>query len=144
MEIQSTSSPEKASFLKIRPLQRNDIPLITQWSRVEGFAPGAGDLGIYRHTDRQGLWVGWLGEQPIGCIAGVRYNSFYGFIGLFLVIPEKRGNGYGVELWKHALHHLEDLPCIGLEAAPDRITDYSSWGFKWRCWEILFGRVFGK
>ncbi len=119
-----------ASFLKIRPLKPNDIPRVTQWSRAEGFAPGAGDVGIYRHTDRQGLWVGCLGGQPIGCIAGVRYNASYGFIGLFLVLKEHRGNGYGVKLWEHALDHLIDLPCIGLEAAPDRIHDYSGWGFE--------------
>ena len=118
-----------ASFLKIRPLQRTDIPTVTQWARDEGFAPGIGDLSIYRHTDRQGLWVGWLGDQPIGCIAGVRYNAAYGFIGLFLVIPEHRGHGYGVELWQHALEHLADLPCVGLEAAFDRVSDYEGWGF---------------
>ncbi len=84
--------------------------------------------------------MGWLGNTPIGCIAGVRYNASYGFIGLFLVIPDQRGNGYGVELWKHALNHLIDLPCIGLEAALDRVSDYSQWGFKhssvttrWQC-----------
>ena len=124
------TSFSKNSFLKIRPLRREDIPCVTQWSRVEGFAPGAGDVSIYRHTDRQGLWVGWLGQEPIGCIAGVRYNASYGFIGLFLVVPDHRGNGYGLQLWKHSLHHLTDLPCIGLEAALDRVSDYSTWGFK--------------
>ncbi len=119
-----------SSFLKIRPLERRDISCVTHWSRIEGFAPGIGDVGIYRHTDRQGLWVGWLGNKPIGCIAGIRYNASYGFIGLFIVTSEYRGNGYGCELWKHALNHLENLPCIGLEAAPSRITDYSKWGFK--------------
>ena len=97
---------------------------------MEGFTPGAGDVAIYQHTDRQGLWVAALGNTPIGCIAGVRYNSDYGFIGLFIVIPELRGNGYGIKLWKHALQHLSDLPCIGLEAALDRVDDYSRWGFK--------------
>ena len=54
---------------------------MTNLSRNEGFAPGAGDVGIYQHTDRQGLWVGTLDEEPIGCIAGVKYNLDYGFIG---------------------------------------------------------------
>ena len=120
---------QKTSFLKIRPFQRADIPLVTHWSRKEGFAPGAGDVGIYRHTDRQGLWIGTLSNKPIGCIAGVRYNDSYGFIGLFIVIPEQRGNGYGVELWRHAIDHLSDIPCVGLEAALDRVKDYSTWGF---------------
>ena len=43
--------------------------------------------------------------------------------------PEWRGRGYGLQLWHHALEHLADLPCIGLEAAPDRIDDYAQWGF---------------
>jgi ribosomal-protein-alanine N-acetyltransferase len=119
-----------ASPLIIRPLTGADIPAVTSWARREGFAPGAGDVAIYRQTDRQGLWVGWLDGEPVGCIAGVRYTSSYGFIGLFLVVPEHRGNGYGVALWRHALQHLEDVPCIGLEAAPERVVDYGSWGFQ--------------
>jgi ribosomal-protein-alanine N-acetyltransferase len=115
--------------LTIRPLTADDIPVVTGWARQEGFTPGVGDVAIYRATDRQGVWVGWLGAEPVGCIAGVRYSAAYGFIGLFLVVPEQRGNGYGVQLWRHALHHLADLPCIGLEAAPDRVADYAGWGF---------------
>ena len=92
--------------------------------------PGSGDVAIYRQTDRQGIWVAWLNDRPIGCIAGVRYNAAYGFIGLFIVRPDQRGHGYGIQLWRHALDHLSDVRCIGLEAAPDRIADYASWGFQ--------------
>ena len=113
----------------IRPLQRGDIQAVTDWARQERFAPGRGDVEIYRHTDRQGIWVGWLGSQRIGCIAGVRYSDAYGFLGLYLVRPPWRGRGYGLQLWRHAMEHLADLRCIGLEAAPDRISDYASWGF---------------
>ena len=115
--------------LTIRPLLSTDIPTVTGWARREGFAPGVGDVAIYRQTDRQGLWVGWLGDEPVGCIAGVRYNASYGFIGLFLVVPPQRGRGYGLQLWRHALQHLAEVPCVGLEAAPDRIDDYAGWGF---------------
>jgi ribosomal-protein-alanine N-acetyltransferase len=115
--------------LTIRPLLSTDIPTVTGWARREGFAPGVGDVAIYRQTDRQGLWVGWLGNEPVGCIAGVRYNASYGFIGLFLVVPPQRGRGYGLQLWRHALQHLAEVPCVGLEAAPDRIDDYAGWGF---------------
>jgi ribosomal-protein-alanine N-acetyltransferase len=118
------------SSLTIRPLTPADIPTVTAWAREEGFAPGEGDVAIYRQTDRQGLWVGWLDQKPVGCIAGVRYNPAYGFIGMFLVVPHQRGKGYGVALWRHALQHLEDVPCIGLEAALDRVADYGDWGFQ--------------
>jgi len=117
------------SFLRILPLQRDDIAAVTDWARQERFAPGSGDVAIYRHTDRQGIWVGWLGSERIGCITGVRYNAAYGFLGLYLVRPTWRGRGYGLQLWEHALEHLADLPCVGLEAAPDRVDDYARWGF---------------
>ena len=119
-----------ASFLKIRTVTRSDVPLITEWARQEGFAPGKGDVGIYRQTDRQGIWVGCLAGEPIGCIAGVRYNLAYGFLGLYLVRPEHRGHGYGRELWQCALDHLQDVACVGLEAAEARINDYAAWGFQ--------------
>ena len=126
--------------LRICELESDQIPIVTDWSRHEGFAPGLGDIEIYRNTDRQGLWIAWLDHEPIGCIAGVRYNLDYGFIGLYLVVPHQRGHGYGQQLWKHALDHLADLTCIGLEAAPARILDYEGWGFsssslttRWRC-----------
>ena len=117
------------NLLSIKPLSDSDIEFVTEISRKEGFAPGVGDLGIYQNTDKQGLWVGWLDDNPIGCIAGVRYNEYYGFLGLFLVIEKYRGRGFGLQLWKKALGHLSDLPCVGLEAAPERIADYSKWGF---------------
>lgn len=118
------------SPLTIRSLREADIPMVCDWARHEGFAPGVGDVAIYRQTDRQGLWLGCLGTEPVGCIAAVRYNPSYGFIGLFLVTPAQRGNGYGLQLWRHALAHLHDLDCVGLEAAPARIEDCAGWGFR--------------
>ena len=38
-------------------------------SSTKGISSGVGDLGIYQNTDKQGLWVGWLNDNPIGCIA---------------------------------------------------------------------------
>jgi [ribosomal protein S18]-alanine N-acetyltransferase len=114
----------------IRPLEPSDISQATHWARSEGFCPGEGDVAIYRQTDRQGLWVGCLGEKPIGCIAGVRYSQAYGFIGMFLVTPRHRGLGYGVQLWRHPLDHLNEVACVGVHAAPDRIADYAGWGFQ--------------
>ena len=129
------------NILSIKPMCDDDIDFVTEISRKEGFVPGVGDLGIYKNTDKQGLWVGWLNENPIGCIAGVRYNENYGFLGLFLVLDSYRGRGFGLQLWKKALDHLIDLPCVGLEAAPDRIADYSKWGFsvssKTTRWQLL-------
>lgn len=116
--------------LEIRPLQDSDVPTVVQWARLEDFAPGIGDITIYRNTDRQGIWLGWQGDTPIGCIAGVKYNRAYGFIGLYIVRSEFRGLGHGHQLWNTALNHLDDVDCIGLEAAPKLIEHYREWGFR--------------
>jgi hypothetical protein len=60
----------KGDGLQIRPLCRPDIKVVTAWARAEDFAPGLGDGAIYRHTDRQGLWLGWLGEEPVVAFSG--------------------------------------------------------------------------
>ncbi len=114
----------------IRALEDSDVSMVTYWARNEGFAPGLGDVAIYKNTENQGLWVGTIDHLPIGCIAGVKYNSLYGFIGLFIVDKAYRGNGYGVKLWSHVINNLDEVRCLGIEAAPDRITDYKKWGFK--------------
>ncbi len=118
------------SKFNIRSLNTSDISTVTNFARVEGFAPGPDDVYTYRHTDKQGLWIGWLGDIRVGCIVGVKYNDRYGFLGLFIVDKAYRGNGYGLSLWKHVLNDLNNLECIGLEAAPDRLEDYANWGFK--------------
>ena len=119
-----------SDLFNIRALEDSDVSMVTYWARNEGFAPGIGDVSIYKNTDKQGLWIGCIDKFPIGCIAGVKYNSFYGFIGLFIVDKSYRGNGYGVKLWSHVIDKLDDVSCLGIEAAPDRISDYQKWGFR--------------
>ena len=114
----------------IRVISNNDLNKVTDWAKLEGFAPGIDDLSIFKNTDKQGIWVGCLNNVPIGSIACVKYNSSYGFIGLFIVKKKYRNKGYGLSLWKHALNYLDEIDCIGLEAAPSRLNDYQNWGFK--------------
>ncbi|MBE9204483.1 GNAT family N-acetyltransferase [Synechocystis salina LEGE 06099] len=114
----------------IRPMEVGDRPLVTRWAQQEGFCPGIGDLGIFYDTDNSGVWVGEWEGKPVGCIAGIRYDENYGFIGLFLVQPEYRGRGFGVALWQTAIAHLENVSCVGLEAALARVEDYQKWGFR--------------
>ena len=117
-------------IFKIRIILNNELQQVTDWAKLEGFAPGLDDISIYKNTDKQGIWVGCLNGLPIGSISCVKYNSSYGFIGLFIVKKEYRNQGYGIRLWKHALDYLNGIKCIGLEAAPERIIDYQKWGFK--------------
>ena len=77
----------------IRLISKNELSEVTNWARLEGFSPGMDDVSIYRNTDKQGIWVACLDNNPRGSIACIKYNSLYGFIGLFIVKKEFRNNG---------------------------------------------------
>ena len=78
-------------MLEIKPFTPSDLDIVTGMAREQDFAPGVGDIEIYANTDRQGIWLAWQDNLPVGCIAAVTYSSSYAFIGLFVVKPEHRG-----------------------------------------------------
>ena len=66
----------------IRLISNDEIQKVTDWARLEGFAPGFDDISIYKNTDKKGIWVGCLDNDPIGSIASVSYTH--------LTLPTKR------------------------------------------------------
>ena len=116
--------------VEIRPFQETDLDFVRQLARQEDFAPGIGDIAIYANTANQRVWLAWQGDMPVGCIAAVKYNPDYGFMGLFVVHPDHRGGGVGRQLWDHALASLADVTCIGLEAAASMVEFYQRQGFR--------------
>ena len=117
-------------MLEIKPFTESDLGFVTRLARDQDFAPGVGDIEIYANTDRQGIWLAWENNRPVGCIAGVTYNPSYAFIGLFVVSSLHRGRGIGRHLWNHALKALSNVQCIGLEAATQMVRFYEASGFK--------------
>ena len=120
-------------MLEIKPFTPSDLDVVTGLAREQDFAPGVGDIEIYANTDRQGIWLAWHHNKPVGCIAAVTYNPGYAFIGLFVVKPEHRGQGIGRRLWQHALKTLNSVECIGLEAAVQMVGFYEKAGFQKDC-----------
>ena len=120
-------------MLEIKPFRSSDLDVVTELARQQDFAPGVGHIEIYANTDRQGIWLAWRNNKPLGCIAAVTYNPSYAFIGLFVVKPEHRGQGVGRCLWQHALKTLSSVQCIGLEAAVQMVSFYEKAGFQKDC-----------
>ena len=54
------------------------------------------DLSIYRNTDKQGVWVACLDNNPIGSIACIKYNSSYGFITAVFPAEKIFTNGFKI------------------------------------------------
>ena len=114
--------------LEIRPLTREEMALPIEWAAREGWNPGLYDANCFYAADPAGFLVGELDGEPIGCISAVRYGDEFGFIGLYIVLPEFRGRGCGMQLWRAAIERLAGRN-VGLDGVVAQQANYARSGF---------------
>jgi GNAT superfamily N-acetyltransferase len=121
------------SSFAIRPMPWAELQSHLFWARQEGWNPGLHDATPFHAQDPRGFFLGEIDGEPIGMVAGVRYGTELGFVGLYIVRPPWRRQGYGIQLWQAALSHLQGR-VIGLDGVLDRQADYVRSGFElaWR------------
>lgn len=112
----------------IRTMTRDDVDVAIRLAADEGWNPGLSDAETFYAADPEGFFISELNGQPIATISAVRYDADYGFVGLYIVTPEARGKGYGMELWNHAMQHLEGCN-VGLDAVTEQEQTYMRVGF---------------
>jgi GNAT superfamily N-acetyltransferase len=98
------------------------------WAASEGWNPGLHDAESFYSADPSGYFVGELDGEIIATVSAVKYDTNFGFVGLYIVAPEFRHRGYGIEVWRHALAYLEDVT-IGLDGVAAQEANYKSSGF---------------
>lgn len=113
----------------IRPMQRVDLDLAVAWAAAEGWNPGLHDADCFYAADPSGFFLGWLGDEPMGCISAVKYGQSFGFIGLYIVEPAYRGHGFGLQLWQTAIAALAGRT-IGLDGVVAQQDNYRRSGFQ--------------
>ncbi|HEY8218690.1 MAG TPA: GNAT family N-acetyltransferase, partial [Methylobacter sp.] len=79
-------------------------------------------------ADPSGFLVGLLGDEPIATISAVKYGNSFGFIGFYIVKPEYRGKGYGIQIWNAGLASLGGRT-IGLDGVVAQQDNYRKSGF---------------
>jgi len=119
---------DKNSFI-IRHMTEREVPLAVDWAAEEGWNPGLHDAQCFWAADRQGFFVGIKDGQPIGCISAVRYGTMYGFLGFYIVRPEWRRHGYGLQLWQAAMKQMAGR-VVGLDGVLAQQENYRKSGFK--------------
>lgn len=117
-----------ADLPTIRTMTREDVSYAIRLAAKEGWNPGLSDAECFYAADPDGFFVSELHGEPIATISAVRYEGGFGFVGLYIVAPEMRGKGYGMELWNHAMQHLEGCN-IGLDAVTEQEQTYKRAGF---------------
>ena len=120
----STAGP-----FRVRTMRPDEVPFAIDLAAAEGWDPGLDDAACFVAVDVDGFLVGEIGSEPVGCIAAVAYGSAYGFIGLYIVRPEYRGRGFGLELWNAAMSRLRGRN-VGLDGVVAEQANYARSGFR--------------
>ncbi|MBR8220819.1 GNAT family N-acetyltransferase [Burkholderia ambifaria] len=127
----------------VRTMSADEVAMSVEWAAAEGWNPGLHDPHCFREADPAGFFVGvWRGE-PVAYLAAVAYDERFGFIGLYIVKPAFRGQGFGLRIWQHGVRYLGDRN-IGLDGVVARQASYAKSGFRLAYRNIRYqGRVDG-
>lgn len=137
MKIAMTTTPVSPNApkpgLAIRPMRCSEMSLALDWAAAEGWNPGVHDAEPFHAADDGGFLLGSIQDEPVALISAVRYGTGTGFIGFYIVKPERRGQGHGWTLWQAALARLSGR-VIGLDGVLAQQENYRRSGFKlaWR------------
>lgn len=107
----------------------SQVPYAIQLAAAEGWNPGLQDAASFHAADPEGFLMAELEGEPVGCISAVAYPGGFGFIGLYIVVPEFRGCGIGGALWRQAMQRLNGVN-IGLDGVVAMQDAYARSGFK--------------
>ncbi|GJM08213.1 MAG: N-acetyltransferase GCN5 [Lysobacteraceae bacterium] len=116
--------------MHIRKATRDELDSIIDWAAREGWNPGLNDADCYFQADPDGFLLGTVGGRPIASISAVRYGDDYGFIGFYIVEPEWRGKGFGLQIWNAAIEQLAGRT-VALDGVVDQQSNYAKSGFEY-------------
>ncbi|WP_299668320.1 GNAT family N-acetyltransferase [uncultured Ruegeria sp.] len=112
----------------IRPLTAAELQHAVDWAGCEGWNPGVHDAECFRPTDPAGFLGGFLDGEMIASVSAVNYDDAFSFLGFYIVRPEFRGLGHGLEIAQHALAHCEGRN-MGLDGVVEQQDNYRKSGF---------------
>lgn len=109
-------------------MTRQEVDIAIDWAAAEGWNPGLYDPDCFYAADPNGFLIGLLGDEPIATISAVKYGDSFGFVGFYIVKPEYRGMGYGIQIWNAGLTYLKGRT-IGLDGVVAQQSNYAKSGF---------------
>jgi ribosomal protein S18 acetylase RimI-like enzyme len=114
-------------------MRREEVAIAIGLAAIEGWNPGADDGDSFYAADPDGFLIGELDGEIVGCVSAVSYERRFGFLGLYIVRSQFRGQGFGIQLWRAAMERLAGHN-IGLDGVVAQQPNYMKSGFRlaWR------------
>lgn len=130
-----------SATISIRKASRQEIATAIEWAAQEGWNLGLQDLAVFHSVDPDGFLMGWIDGTPVSAISVVRYGDDFGFLGIYIVLPDHRGSGVGLQTWKAGMAHLQGRS-IGLDGVVEQQDNYRQSGFAYVGCNVCYsGRV---
>lgn len=112
----------------IRKINESELGIVIDWARREGWNPGIHDAHCFYQADPSGFFIGLLDGIPIAAGSAVIYDEHYAFCGLYIVSPEFRQHGYGIQLTQERLKYVGNR-ITGLDGVLDKVSKYQRLGY---------------
>jgi len=109
-------------------MKQDEVNIAIEWAAQEGWNPGLHDAKCYFSADPKGFLIGLLDDEPIATISAIKYDDSFGFLGFYIVKPEFRCKGYGIQIWNAALEYLKGCN-IALDGVVAQQENYKKSGF---------------
>lgn len=113
----------------VRVLEPDEVEELVRWAQIEGWNPSPGDAAAFRLADPNGFLGCFVAGEMVAGISAVAYDDAFGFIGLYIVRPDRRGQGYGMQVWKAGMGRL-GARTIGLDGVPAQQANYERAEFR--------------
>jgi GNAT superfamily N-acetyltransferase len=128
------------SGIRIRPMQSVDLNTAADWAAAEGWNPGLADTSCFSVIDPAGFLIGEVDAKPAAIISNVNYDERFSFLGFYIVRPDLRGRGFGMEIWRAAIKH-SGRRITGLDGVLDQQDNYRKSGFALGYRNIRYGGI---
>ncbi|MGL4745150.1 MAG: GNAT family N-acetyltransferase [Dermatophilaceae bacterium] len=104
-----------------------DWQIVTEWGNGENWNIGPQDAECFRTIDPEGFFLGRVEGRPVSAVSLLNYSDDFAVWGHYLVAPDERGKGYGIEVCKTASRHSGQRVTAG-DAMPEQVDNYAKDG----------------
>ncbi|WP_068468906.1 GNAT family N-acetyltransferase [Candidatus Protochlamydia phocaeensis] len=112
----------------IRRMKENEVQIALDWAQKEGWNPGLNDSQCFYQADPSGFFIGLLNGEPIATGAAVIYDDRFAFCGLYIVKPEFRQQGFGIQLTNERLKYVGNR-ITGIDGVLNNVSKYQRIGY---------------
>jgi GNAT superfamily N-acetyltransferase len=113
--------------VQFRVMTKEEVAVAVGWAAAEGWNPGLRDAACFLTVDPEGFFCAEMDGKIVGTAAVVNYDDRFSFGGFYIVDPEYRGSGIGMQLAHYAMRHAGSR-VLGVDGVVAMVDKYQKDG----------------